>query len=1093
MTLVHCNNNKIAHEFARTYSRSSAESAMGKRPAKKIKGVSLTGGRTTTNNGGGADRNTGRDRSKGVLVVTTNVGSLGNPPLSPSNIIVRQQLHDSLVEINNKHGGIDSLALQECMNYETELLPFFSFPAAHDGDVTYGRDQNGKRGVSIYTSEGAGAVAIPDTVNELCVVIRSYTNRRGVKVKFGLINCYRNQSVDFNRTSETTLAGILNAIKSLNNLNIYQYLVVGDFNDTVFSVPGLREIKHADFYHQANATTAKRKIDKIFSNIQNCGILEIRESCENVHELKENGDRVATDFGHKLACLYVGSKPKKVQPSIINIPRLKSIKVLARERKTVFPNIEEDRADDDHSYTEFLARTLTEKCKEILHDATVTIVSKKRNNQLILISALNEHADHGTHLKKKITNRWKATYNFMSRIKQGIGDGSDDSVRPELSVISNKLNNKLQNLNVMNRDVAIPAAEELFPVNLVNRGQRPTNKKLLKAALQSVSNSGALDYCGMSLRHTKTIFNASIDFRNFFQIIANRCFRGGYFPLVWRSDQISFLYKNKGDRMSPDSYRPITISPSLGKHLEKLIVMYLEPMNDQNPDNHAYTRGKSIQSAIVDCQKHLLKARNPLLKDKTLGARSYKYITCISTDDIKSAFESVEHDLMALIIERSFRGDYEIKMDQVIKTFLVRDAVAIERKSRVGGCVSQGTNSSLTTNTNSTSRPTQDGGSAASPSPTPDLTVKLVRRFKNKTAPQGSLLSPLLWRLYDAVFTSIYKRGMEMAVSDKIAGLFSVDHVSYADDHLSIFTLKVSKSESDRDVAKRIREAMLLCRCVLKDSTVLLGCGVNPAKSENIVPDRWHEVLKSVDPSFVSKSGFKWLGYHIYLTEDGQLKFDIKTIIAKFKVLCDLRDNIFQYSDSLTLRLKIYKTYFAPFVEFYAPIVIQGKESNLGTEVHKFQHDCLSKVTGACYTTSRKDLEEKTGEPSVLYKAIRLACRLQLGGSTVAAEQGAIHEANSLNEEIFGAPVQNVRVTRRRVETGTTEIRTGATIPTAINNYIFRINHFAKLTLPSNNKDSKLDVTRLKAWIKSNNSRIKSIIANRSRIITAGVVRNRDD
>ena len=1075
---------------------------MGKRLAKKVGGTTLTGGKANNNNKN-ANKNAStsskmpRDRSKGVLIASTNVGSLGNAPLSASNIIVRQQLHDGLARINNMHGGLDALALQECMNYETELLPFFSLPTSDDSSVTFGKDCNGKRGTCTYTADGNGNIPSTDSINEICSTIRSYKNKRGDRVKFGLINVYRNQSADYERSSDTTLIGIKAAIKSLNDNKVFLYLIVGDFNDPTFTIPGLRELRHDQLYHQANSSSSKKRIDKCFTNIQSCGILDIAESCENVHSYNDDGDKTVSDFGHKLICLYVGSKPKKVQRSIINIPRLKSIKAIARERNISFPEVDEERSVDDHDYTEYLARTLTEKCKDILEDATVTIISRKRNNQLILVSALEEHADKGTHLKKKITNRWKSTYNFTAKIKQGIGDGSDDSVRPELSVIANKLNNKLHDLNVMNRDIAIPAAEKLFPVNLVNRGQRPTNKKKFKAALQAVSNSGALDYLGMSLRHTKTIFNASVDFRNFFQAIANRCFRGGYFPQVWKSDQVSFLFKGKGDRMSADSYRPITISPSLGKHMEKLIVIYLEPLNDQNPDNHAYTSGKSIQSAIVDCQKHLLSARNPLLKDRTLGAESYKYITCISTDDIKSAFESVEHDLIETIIERSFRGDFEIKMNSLIKSFLVRDAVAIERKrindggcvsnnNNNGGCASDNNNNGGCVSNNSNANTGSNNGGQAFSS-TNELTVKLTRRYANKTAPQGSLLSPLLWRLYDAVFTSLYKQGMQMAVSEKIYNIFRVDHVSYADDHISVFTLKVPRNYKDEDIAKDIRGAMLLCRGMLKDSTVALGCGVNPTKSENIISDDWQAPLKEIDETFVTKSSFKWLGYHLQLTPDGQLKFDTVTIIAKFKVLRTLRDNIFQYTNSITLKLKIYKTYFAPFIEFYAPVVVQGNELNLGTEVHKFQHDCICKATGACYTTSRNELEKRTGESPVLFKVIRLAIRLQLGGNTLAAEQKAREEADKKNEEIYGAPIEKERITRKRVKEGNTEIRTGAMIPSAKANYIFKINHFAKLPLPDNNKSNKLSIEKLKIWIHDNNSRISEIVAAKARTGTSAV------
>ena len=50
-------------------------------------------------------------------------------------------------------------------------------------------------------------------------------------------------------------------------------------------------------------------------------------------------------------------------------------------------------------------------------------------------------------------------------------------------------------------------------------------------------------------------------------------------------------------------------------------------------------------------------------------------------------------------------------------------------------------------------------------------------------------------------------------------------------------------------------------------------------------------------------------------------------------------------------------------------------------------------------------------------------------------------------------------------------------IPSAKANYIFKINHFAKLPLPDNNKTNKLPIQYLKTWIYENNSRISERVA----------------
>ena len=360
--------------------------------------------------------------------------------------------------------------------------------------------------------------------------------------------------------------------------------------------------------------------------------------------------------------------------------------------------------------------------------------------------------------------------------------------------------------------------------------------------------------------------------------------------------------------MAADNYRPITISPSLGKHLEKYIMHYLSVMDDYNEDNHAYISQRSCATAITDCQKKLLRTRNPLVeKDKTLGSKMRR-ITFISTDDIKSAFESIEHDLVCLAIKRSFAGDVNCKVYELVRSYLDRRAVA-----------------------------TLKGGSERE---------NLVRKYNNKTAPQGSILSPFLWRVYDSTFTDLYKDMLQIQVKNKTYDIVSLEHVSYADDHVTLCTIEADGNEDEEEIVLKIRGTLLLCRQCLTDATRALGCGVNPDKSENIVPLFWHDAFKRVDDEFEVKCTYKWLGYFLTLTNNGQLKFDIESMNQKFLILCRLRDDIFQYTADVPLKLKIYKIYFAPFIELYAPLVIQGALTKLGRSIGSSMTVCAK-----CYVS----------------------------------------------------------------------------------------------------------------------------------------------
>ena len=448
---------------------------------------------------------------------------------------------------------------------------------------------------------------------------------------------------------------------------------------------------------------------------------------------------------------------------------------------------------------------------------------------------------------------------------------------------------------------------------------------------------------------------------------------------------------------------------------------YLSVMDDYNEDNHAYKSRRSCATAITDCQKKLLKTRNPLVeKDRTLGSKMRR-ITFISTDDIKSAFESIEHDLVCLAIKRSFAGDVDCKVHELVRSYLDRRAVA-----------------------------TLKGGSERE---------DLVRKYSNKTAPQGSILSPFLWRVYDSTFTDLYKDMLQIQVKNKVYDIISLEHVSYADDHVTLCTIEVDGNEAEEDIVLKIRGTLSLCRQCLTDATRALGCGVNPDKSENVVPLLWHDAFKRVDEDFEVKCTYKWLGYFLTLTNNGQLKFDIDSMAQKFLILCRLRDDIFQYTTDVSLKLKIYKIYFAPFIELYAPLVIQGGLDRIG-EVHRFQHDCLCKVLCVPFTVSRNGLEEACGEPSVNFKATRFAKRIQLCCGTQAAEEEAT--SHSTFQE-----------TTRVLRNVTKKAKATATVPAAKTNHIYLINEFAKVEGLSDNKEKKLGYKDMKAWICAERSRVQ--------------------
>ena len=240
-------------------------------------------------------------------------------------------------------------------------------------------------------------------------------------------------------------------------------------------------------------------------------------------------------------------------------------------------------------------------------------------------------------------------------------------------MLAEKLTNKLEKLNTGNREVADEAVRKIYGGGVKLETKWETNSKKFKSLIMKTSRSGAIDHMGCSLKMSNAIFQVSKKLRERFRVIAEACLRVGYFPEVWKRDDIIFLYKNKGDRMDAANWRPITIAPSLGKHLEKVMCFAMSGFDDRNRDNHAYTSGKSCMTAIIEVQKRLLMA-----KRRHINGRKFKFVSFICAEDIKSAFESVDHETVVLALEMSYGWDGRWNLPRMARSYLRRRAWVID-------------------------------------------------------------------------------------------------------------------------------------------------------------------------------------------------------------------------------------------------------------------------------------------------------------------------------------------------------------------------------------------------------------------------------
>lgn len=231
-----------------------------------------------------------------------------------------------------------------------------------------------------------------------------------------------------------------------------------------------------------------------------------------------------------------------------------------------------------------------------------------------------------------------------------------------------------------------------------------------------------------------------------------------------------------------------------------------------------------------------------------------------------------------------------------------------------------------------------------------------------------------------------------------------------------------------------------------------MGCDVEPSKSETVFSLR--VVEKSYEDSRF-QSSFKWLGYKLTIKNSGLLWFEEPSVVSKLNSVEFYARCVFQYIDSMAIRWKIWKTYFAPFVEFFLPSVFQqgfGKR----TRVHVLQHRIMSWACNLPEIASIKRLEEATDEPSVDFKAKRAAERLLHGTGNLV--ESNIKRTSSRNTASASDTVGFLNATERK-------------------DLVFRMNLFCQETL-TEHVHGKFEIKKVKNFVREENTRIRIRAAN---------------
>ena len=335
---------------------------------------------------------------------------------------VRKNVLTTLQEIHAAHGRPDALAVQEAGNINAELPPYFKGPVSTDLLV----ELENKRTVCTYARKNTDVI-IPNLITEICVTIvecRIRIKGKGhVDAKVGLINSYRNQHKDTGVTLATHVSEIERAANTLRfQHKIGRILIVGDFNNTRVRISGFRELHHPSMFYQQRAGTAKRNIDKVFSNFPGARITEVKNSCEN----KED-----KTFGHKVIVIRVGSCPRPTKETR-KLVSLRKMKAILKFNHSLSETFSKNLAAS--STTEQKAQAIIDYAQEVIKLSMFkpTSMVGRTAFTLDMMQTTTENFSKNTSTQKK----W---YKFYDMFKSGISSEDTLGAPPSLREKTQKL------------------------------------------------------------------------------------------------------------------------------------------------------------------------------------------------------------------------------------------------------------------------------------------------------------------------------------------------------------------------------------------------------------------------------------------------------------------------------------------------------------------------------------------------------------------------------------------------------------------------------------------------------------------------------
>ena len=145
-----------------------------------------------------------------------------------------------------------------------------------------------------------------------------------------------------------------------------------------------------------------------------------------------------------------------------------------------------------------------------------------------------------------------------------------------------------------------------------------------------------------------------------------------------------------------------------------------------------------------------------------------------------------------------------------------------------------------------------------------------------------------------------------------------------------------------------------------------------------------------------AKSEMVWLGHSIRVTEAGHLAFTETRMRQRFADVRNKISNVFQYIGDIGIRMKIWKTYVSPVIEWFCPLAFTKPHHMLASsnELEVFQQLTLCWTMKVSRFAPRIEVDETACERPTKMRCMMIAARLTelAARSTVDMARGSTAE-----------------------------------------------------------------------------------------------------